>query len=214
MSITHIEDDPLDQHPDTVTIADPKHDPDAGDEGGGVDNDESDYYGRARRHIDPFGTALLRLGVGRSRELDQHPGYEGLMAGHTDPDAPFRAGPLTTGTDTRPERWTHDQALQVRQLLATDATNDQWSLVAAAAPVQIVPRRPERMGIIFQNVGGFELWIGTTQSKARPGMGGFLMPPASVVNVTASCEWWASAGPDDDAIIAWLDQFRTDNGAE
>lgn len=204
MSISNIETNPL--GPDTVTEVDPDDGhASAGDNGGGQ---ETEWLQTARRHMDPLATALSHLGVGRSRDVTQSPGYEGLL---TDPEAPFTMRDVSTGTRERPERWIHDQALQVRQVLATNANNDQWTLIAGAAPVRIVAQRPERLGLILQNIGGFPLYIGSTQSKARAGMGGFLMPDASVVNLTASCEWWAAAGPDDDAIIAWLDQFRTDN---
>lgn len=202
---------PIDTNPygdDTTTEVDPVHDATV-DQGGGVDTDESTYFGRARRHVDPLGTALMRLGVGRSRELDRHAGYEGLLADPhaANPDVPFRARDLTTGTDARPERWTHDEALQVRELSPTDFDTNQYVLQTAA--VSVAPKRPERLTIILENIGSAPLNVGRSQVKARNG--GFVIPAGGYVMLKAVGEIWACALDAAPTTLCVLEQWRTDN---
>lgn len=233
MSISHIENYPTQPPEDAVETVDPADDlaPDPGT--GQVDHDESDYYGRARRHVDPLGTALERLGVGRSREMDRHGGYEGLMTGREgapDPDAPFRArdaGRLTTGTEQRSDRWVHDEALQVRQLLANRFIVTRIPFPAGAAgqvPQQIAPERPERISVQIQILGAgavtaLPCFIGPSgPSVAASGyplfssdQNGNQMPP-NVFYMTSEL-WMIAAGDAAATVIHVLETLRSDSDA-
>jgi hypothetical protein len=226
MSIGHIENYPTQPPEDMVETVDPKHD-ETLELSPGVDTDETEYFRRARRHIDPLGKALSGLGVGRSRELDQHPGYEGLLTDPRtaqDPDAPFRNSDLasmSSGTTQRSDRWVHDQALQVRQLLATGFLVSRFTFPASPlglVPQLILPRRPERMSLTISTIVANPVYIGPSGSVS-PSSGfpiygadgnGNLLPPVPFV-VTG--EIWG-CGDGINPIVAFvLETLRSDNPA-
>lgn len=221
MSIGHIENYPTQPPADAVEEVDPEHDPNV-EVGPGVDTDETSYYGRARRHVDPLGTALLRLGVGRGRELDRHPGYEGLMArpGAADPDAPFRSrdqAAMTTGTEQRSDRWVHDEALQVRQLIPTGFSTNNYVLPTPAGgispAVQVAWKRPERMTIVLYNFGAANAFI--ANSQAGLASTGFLLLSGSSLSLDVTAEIWAKSDPAgvSPATLYVMEQYRSDNAA-
>lgn len=148
--------------------------------------------------------ALTHIGAhGRGRDVRNHPSMD-RMPGSTARDA-------GTGTVRDPERYIHDQALQVRQLLPT-----RWDVtpvaLAAGNPVQLVPVRPERMGVQVFNNGPATVYIGPMLGKAGVFSGWPLLPGASQV-IDSLDQVWASIDPVSGASadVRVLETWRTDN---
>lgn len=124
-------------------------------------------------------------GAGAGRDVRRREDYDVRVPGDSDPDAAF------SGTHDTPERWVHDEALQVRQLLPTNHFAIAASL--SPAPITVVPANSLRMETrILNNDAANTAYIGSTYSNALPGVGYPLLPGKEIVltsqaDIVASC---------------------------
>lgn len=150
------------------------------------------------------------LGFARTGTWDKH--------GHGEKPGPdSSAASAMTGTRDRPERWTRDDALQVRQLAPTSFASNQVTTPVNGSATQLAPERPERMTIIIQNIDAANsVYIGSSSSVNA--MSGFPIPAGGVLHLDATCGLHVSsaavAGVSPAVTVAILDQFRTDVDAD
>jgi len=196
MSINHIEDYPTGD--DAVDFSDP-----VAEEGVTEPNPGTDTL-----HVDPDAGSITHMDHAKGRDwrlMDVFESDESI-----DPDAAFGNKNLYSGTDDAQERWVHDDALQVRQLVPTSFGTGQWSLTSSVA-VNVAPARRERMTIILSNIGSFPVYVSNQQSMATP-TSGFPIPAGGVLHLDALTAVWASVNTTlGNSTLAVLDQFRTDN---
>lgn len=186
---------------DTVDITDPLDTPEI-EPGPGHDIEPwIPSAASAPAHVDPLGTALTHLGVGHTRELDRHGSVEDAQR----LDESF----AEFGSEERPERWVHDQALQVAQLMPTGFGVNQYVLTTVA-PVKIAEQRRERLTLVLQNFGANTIYVGPNIGSAVPGIGWPIIA-GGLFSTDVMCELYASVVAGAPSVLATWDQFRTDN---
>ena len=188
MSIQGIETNPVDK--DRVHMADPGTDavaePDEGTD------------------VVPTADAITHMhGHGRTRDVRNHPDYVFQERAERD---------VFSGTEHAPERWIHDEALQVRELVPT-----QWDTtpvtVSSAVAVQLLAGKNERKLLTVKNRGPGVAYIGPTQVKASPVAGFPLGVNESVTFENLSSMWCSvdTSGGATTADVRVLETWRTDN---
>lgn len=125
--------------------------------------------------------------------------------GADDPDAAFG-----TGTKERPDRWTRDDALQVRQLVPTSLSTTQVTVTAQASA--IIPERPERMTVIIRNTGTQTAYLGP--NAAVNINSGFPLMAGEILHLDATTGLNAVCASGLSTTLAILDQLRTDQDAD